>query len=63
MDELVTVDVSAKLVMAMVGWVRAGMEVMGGMHAGQSLGELVADQIARLPGSQLWVGSSRNWFL
>ena len=28
--------------MAMVGWVGAGIEVVGGMHAGQSQGGFVA---------------------
>ena len=35
MDELVTVGAWVLLVMAMVGWVGALMEVMVGMHAGQ----------------------------
>ena len=35
-DELVTVGACVWLVTAMVGWVGAGMEVVDGMHAGQS---------------------------
>ena len=53
----------------------AGMEVVVGRHAGQSQGGLVArrgmlntswvrgedTRSHRLPGVQLWVGSSQNW--
>ena len=37
-DELVIVSACVLLVMAMVGWVGAGMEVLDGMHVGQSQG-------------------------
>ena len=56
------------VVMAMVGWMGAGMELVLGKHAGQSR------SISRVcveytdytwsyhhPGAQFWVGSSRNW--
>ena len=41
-DELVTVDASVYLLMAMVGWVGIGKEVVDGMHVGQSQEGLVA---------------------
>ena len=64
------------VVMAMVGWMGAGMELVFGKHAGQ--GQVVyvgrCRSISRVcgeyidytkshhhPGAQFWVGSSRNW--
>ena len=60
--------------MAMMGLVEAGMEVVDGIHAGQSqgFGHMSGDARAlpgcevilrshHRPGAQLWVGSSQNW--
>ena len=68
---LVTVGVCVSLVMAVVGWVGAGMEVMDGMHAGQSQGGFRCSlrvrgedndntRSHRHLGAQLWVGSCQN---
>ena len=37
-DELVTVDACVQLVMAIMGWVKIWIEVVDGIHAGQSQG-------------------------
>ena len=64
-------------VMAMVGWMEAGIELVLGKHMGQSkvVGRMWGDAGAfpacgeyayytrshHHPGAQIWVGSSRNW--